>query len=179
MDKRNKLTKQIITSPSYQPREEIENWFKTLRCEWEASKSCRQLHSLFTSISIPSQISKIVGFACGTLLSSCQEQAADRVVFQHALILTLRDIVTNKQVESDPIRCHAQDPAYTEIDNSVLEGHGITVLKDPKGFLEVDDSTVVVSCAAAIPVKQIVSDLARPAVIVWDRVSEDEPEQLL
>jgi hypothetical protein len=71
---------------------------------------------------------------------------------------------------------YAQDPAYTKIDESVLEGPETTVLDDPRVFLEVDDSTVVISCAAGLPVKQIISDLAPPAVMILDRIYENEPE---
>jgi hypothetical protein len=52
----------------------------------------------------------------------------------------------------------------------ILRENGITVLDDPEGFLEVDDSTLVISCAAQVPVKQITLDLARPAAMIWDRI---------
>lgn len=28
------------------------------------------------------------------------------------------------------------------------------------------------SCAADVPVRQIIADIARPAIIIWDRVKE-------
>ena len=89
--------------------------------------------------------------------------------------MTLRDVL-GKKGNPDRIICYAQDPAYTETYKSVLEGSGITVLDDPKAFLEVDDSTVVISCAAELPVKQIISDLAQPAIMIWDGIYDDEPE---
>ena len=124
----------------------------------------------------PVDISKIVGLGWASIAYSHQEQWAHWSAFQHALILTVRDVLGKKKGNPNRIICYAQDPAYTKIDKSVLEGSGITVLDDPKAFLEVDDSTVVISCAADLPIKQIISDLARPAVMIWNRIYEDEPE---
>jgi len=67
------------------------------------------------------------------------------------------------------IGCYAQDPDYTDIDREVLEQSGITILDDPQGFLEVDDSTAVLSFGANIPLRQVIADIARPAMMVWDR----------
>ena len=99
-----------------------------------------------------------------------------RSSFQHALLLTLRDILGEKMANSNnEILCYAQDPAYTTTDEAILEEHGITVLDDPKAFLEVDGSTVVFSCAPNVPVKQIIADIARPAIVIWHRISETGP----
>jgi hypothetical protein len=72
-----------------------------------------------------------------------------------------------------------QDPSYTKVDQAVLSKHGITILGDPKGILEVDDSTAVLSCSPDIPVKQIVSDLANPAIMMVDRVLDHDPSGLV
>lgn len=46
----------------------------------------------------------------------------------------------------------------------------MTVLDNPRGFLEVDESTVVYSLAPEVAVRQIVADIARPALMIWDKV---------
>jgi len=171
MDLRNKFTKELVSTASAQPREEVEKFFKTIRQTWDASEPCKQLRSTLASTKTPFEISKIVGFACASIVYSHQELWVHRSAFQHALILTLRDVF-GQTGNPGRIICYAQDPAYTEIDKSVLEGSGITVLDDPKAFLEVDDSTVVISCGANVPVKQIISDIARPAIMIWDRNTE-------
>jgi hypothetical protein len=74
------------------------------------------------------------------------------------------------------LNCYAQDPDYTEIDKLVLKEHGITTLEDPRGFLEIESSTVVISICADVPVKQIVADIARPAIMIWNRVREVDNE---
>jgi SRR1 len=146
-----------------------------MRQAWGASDPCKQLRSNLLLTKTPVEISKIVGLACGPVAYSHKERWAHRSAFQHALILTLRDFL-GKKGNSDMILGYAQDPAYTKIDESVLEGPETTVLDDPRVFLEVDDSTVVISCAAGLPVKQIISDLAPPAVMILDRIYENEPE---
>ncbi|KAL4790171.1 hypothetical protein BDV19DRAFT_382527 [Aspergillus venezuelensis] len=74
------------------------------------------------------------------------------------------------------IKCYAQDPAYTEVDISLLRALGIDPLDDPKGFLEIDDETLVFSVSPNVPVKQIVADVAWPGVMVWNTVSLEEKE---
>jgi hypothetical protein len=97
--------------------------------------------------------------------------------YQHALILTMRAILENRSDQgSDPtkkIQCFAQDPLYTEADEEVLSNAEITVLRDPRAFLEVDDDTLVISFSPNIPVRQIIADIARPAVMIWDRVMSE------
>jgi len=180
MERRNKLTKEIVDPPFIHSREEVEAFFKSMRAIWDVSDTCKQLRSILFSMETPFEISKIVGFACSSMAYNHQEyDRTHRAAYQHALILTLQDELGKKQSNSHHIRCFAQDPAYTPIDKLVLESHNITVLNDPKGFLEVDDSTVVISCAADVPVKEIISDLARPAIMIWNRISEDEPKYML
>ncbi|KAF2118103.1 hypothetical protein BDV96DRAFT_596976 [Lophiotrema nucula] len=72
----------------------------------------------------------------------------------------------------------AQDPAYTPLDETLLSQlsttHPITVLNDPDALLAINDSTLVMSCYATFPIKQIVADLAAespsscPAGILWN-----------
>ncbi|KAJ7757863.1 hypothetical protein B0H14DRAFT_3896135, partial [Mycena olivaceomarginata] len=59
------------------------------------------------------------------------------------------------------------------MDRQLLGKHGITVLDNPRGFLQLDESSIVISIAPNIPVKQIVTDLAHPAVIIWNSISGD------
>jgi hypothetical protein len=61
---------------------------------------------------------------------------------------------------------------YEDVDREVLGELGMTVLDNPRGFLEVDESTVVFAQAPGVAVRQIVADIARPAVMIWDRVCE-------
>lgn len=175
MDLRNKFSKELVGTLPTRSGEEVQEYFATMRNTWEASEPCKQLRSIFSSTKTVCGIRKIVGFGCASMAYSYQEQNTRPAAFQYALILTLWDVL-GKKANPNQIRCFVQDPAYTEIDKSVLDGHGITILNDPKGFLEVDDSTAVISCAPDVQVKQIISDLAQRAMMILDTVSEDRSE---
>ncbi|KAL4749848.1 hypothetical protein BDW72DRAFT_213825 [Aspergillus terricola var. indicus] len=81
-----------------------------------------------------------------------------------------------KEKEDDEIKCYAQDPAYSEADWSLLRSIGIQPLDDPKGFLEIDEETLVFSVSPNVPVKQIVADVQWPGAMIWNTVAEKERE---
>lgn len=156
--------------------EEISERFWTAAGKWEESQQCRTLRSLLEASTIRHQVTKLIAFACGTMLSPEVRQNS-RASYQHALILTLRDIFSKKQDPSTKIECFAQDPSYTDIDKSILQGAGVGILNDPNGFVEVDDNTLLITFAPNVPVKQIIADLARPVLIIWDSVVRYENEE--
>lgn len=73
-----------------------------------------------------------------------------------------------------PINCVAQDPAYTAADKMILLSLGIAVVDDPQGFLGVTNDSVVLSFCPNVPVRQIITDIARPAILAWDTVTDEE-----
>ncbi|KAI9166399.1 hypothetical protein HJFPF1_02500 [Paramyrothecium foliicola] len=101
-----------------------------------------------------------------TLGGSSSETSA----LQHVLALYLREFLSARSKGTQTIACFAQDPIYTKEDRKVLANAGMTVLDDPRGLLEIDETSVVLAIASNIPTRQIVADIARPALIVWDRV---------
>lgn len=190
MYRRKKSTKKLMDSARSTSFQEMNDFFQSSRNLWEASEACQELKSTIASLSIHHPICKIIAFACGsmTYFIPRDKRQSRRSTFQHALILTLKDILDERRKtetndgfvkegndnEAGNIKCFAQDPDYSDIDRAVLEEHGITVLDDPRAFIEVDDSSVVFSCAADAPVKEIVSEIARPAMMIWDRVVESD-----
>ncbi|OOF94536.1 hypothetical protein ASPCADRAFT_131155 [Aspergillus carbonarius ITEM 5010] len=138
---------------------------------WENSNTQKQLRATLESLpALFGPITKIVGFACNSMVSpqGCMPEK-QRIAFQHALLLSLRDILGKKTRNSD-IKILVQDPAYTESDVAVLREFGIVVVEDPVGFLEVDEKTFVFSCSPNVPVRQIVLDMVRPAGMIWNKV---------
>jgi hypothetical protein len=107
----------------------------------------------------------------------------ERSVTQHVLLLELRNFFNGRKMKSGggaevaDVKCSAQDPLYTEVDRKVLEKEGVAVVDDPEGFLKVDEKTAVVCVYPNVPIRQIIADIARPAVIIWDRVEELEPQK--
>ena len=183
-ERRNIVTKEPCGWPKPLPdlpREEAEKFFKTSLEKWESSEQCKQLRSVIARANWHQGITKIVAFACGRFSSvtpnSRYSRANARSGAQHALIFTLHDTLSNMW-NGDPkkIKCYAQDPAYTATDKSLLEQAGVTILNDPEAFLEVDESTVVLSVSPNVCVRQIVADIARPAIIIWDPIKWDKNE---
>jgi hypothetical protein len=104
------------------------------------------------------------------------EQEGDK---KHMTTDTETDILVAKEheeKEDDEIKCYAQDPAYSEADLSLLHSIGIQPLDDPKGFLEIDEETLVFSVSPNVPVKQIVADVQWPGAMIWNTVAEEERE---
>ena len=170
---RNTLSKQIITPP-LQPYEEVKVYFGEVRNTWNGSQSCTRLKSILDS-TLP-QCSKILGFALGEISREVLEVWHRSPAFQHALLLTLRDILSLYNPEQNEVVSYTQDPAYSEVDKLLLKSYGVTVVDDPEGFLQVDDSSAVISCGPNAPIRQIVSDLAQPTLMIWDKVCECTPQ---
>ncbi|OGM49605.1 pyruvate decarboxylase [Aspergillus bombycis] len=176
MELRDEVTKELRPGFRYvvDSVQAIEESFTTCIQTWEASESYKQLQKIVESRENLPPITKIVALALGTMQPRSTENWDHRPEYQHALILTLHRIVSNCQGETaDKIECFAQDPAYTVIDKSILERYDVTILDDPDAFVEIDDSTIVLTFAPDVPVRQIVADIARPAMMIWN-TCEDE-----
>jgi hypothetical protein len=73
------------------------------------------------------------------------------------------------------VPCFVQNDAYREVDTRFHPVRGIQLLDDPWGFLEVDEMTVVVALHTYLPVRQIVTDIARPAVLLVPKLEDTMP----
>lgn len=80
-----------------------------------------------------------------------------------------------EEEEDVDVPCFVQNDAYREVDAQFHPVGGIKLLDDPLGFLEVDETTVVVALATYLPVRQIVTDIARPAVLLVTKIGETMP----
>ncbi|EEH37996.2 hypothetical protein PAAG_00917 [Paracoccidioides lutzii Pb01] len=90
-------------------------------------------------------------------------------LIHHAIALTMAD-VTRSHAETRDVRVRllTQDPLYSNETKDVLREIGFEVIGDhgAGGFAELDDVCIVFSPFVSAPVKQIIADLARPAVII-------------
>jgi hypothetical protein len=64
----------------------------------------------------------------------------------------------------------------TSVDREVLTDIGFEMIDDPRGWLEIDERSVVLSVAPNVPVKEIIADTARPAVVIWNRVPNEDTD---
>lgn len=140
--------------------------------KWQDSETWILLKEYLTAIH-PS-IDNIVGFALGPLVDG-DERLRTRSIIQHVAAKTMAEAMGDLCGRS--INCYAQDPAYTDMDKRVLQSVGITPLNDPKGFLQVNKNTLVLSLNPNVPVKQIIADLQWPAAMLWNTVKPETSEK--
>lgn len=189
-----------VPSPSCCTLEQVRARFVQTRDLWLASSTHRDLDRILSTLSLSVPITKIVCFALGSLAPvdedsdgsisldnstsaaspvSCSfTRHVTRAHVQHAAVETILNALRNRGMVAPKVMCYAQDPAYDAVDCELLATIGFTVLDDPKGFLEVDANTLVLSVSPNVPVKQIVADVQWPAAMVWNTVAlaEKDPE---
>lgn len=174
-----KSTGQLCRNPRTISIEDAYSCFETAKKQWEESEQCVQLRTLLDSVELGHHIDKIVAFACGNMSSKTEDERSGPS-YQHSLMLTLRDIVLSRKEPPSTVACFAQDPAYSDIDKAILQRSGVKVLEDPDGFIEVDESTIVLSFSPNVPVQQVIADIAKPYMMIWDTVIRhcDEEDML-
>lgn len=115
------------------------------------------------------KITNIAAVGCGTISRFEDADLRGRSMSQHALMLAIRDLVEASYRKLRTVQCFAQDPIYCPVDKEVLEDADITVLNDPRIWLEIDEGSVVISVWPNIPVLEIIADIARPLILVISR----------
>lgn len=169
---RDNTTLEFFSRPGGQSLEATQEAFDAGIKTWEDSEECKRITAALMASTIPDRITKVVAFACCTMSG---DEVYEHSITQHALILTIKSVLQKKHPAAyEEISCYAQDPVYSDVDRAILEGAGIRILEDPHGFLEVDDSSVVISFAPNVPVRQIVADVSRPAIMIWNKVNPEE-----
>jgi hypothetical protein len=164
-------TKQIIPDEDIQDREMVAKDFREKSQAWEESETCQRLKSILSSEVSSHDINKIVGLACGSLALPNNECAAN----QTALLVTVRKWLKERN-QNDDIFCYMQDPMNTPVDREVLADIGFEMIDDPRGWIEIDERSVVLSVSPNVPVKEIIADTARPAIVIWNRVKNDDKD---
>jgi len=175
LDKYDRAKRTLMSITPGRSQDEVEEFFTSIKQSWEVSEQRSQLQSIISTKTL-SHVNKIVAFACGGMAFYDKYPTIARSAYQHALIVTLREVLSQWQNPGHGIKCYAQDPGYTSIDKEVLKRSGVIVVDDPQGFLEVDDSTAVLSFGANVPVRQIIADISRPAMMIWDKIEFFEDE---
>ena len=165
---RNYWTKESI-KPPMRSHEEVKEWFdNVIMIDWTCSPWCAQLkHQLQTIRPI---CSNVIAFGLGGFSRSWDGLNRDGCAMQRALLLTVWAVIRQG---SKTAPCYAQDPVYSPVEKWVLNTHRILAVDDPQGFLDLDDDSAIVAINAGVCVKQIVTDLTKPALMLWDQVGDD------
>jgi hypothetical protein len=167
----NSENKEIIYDEKVEEREVVIQDFREKSLAWEASDTCKNFKSTLSSFARGHDINKIIGLACGSLALPNNDSA----VSQTALLVTVRNWLEERD-QNKNVSCYIQDPMNTPVDKEVLADIGFEMIDDPRGWLEVDERSVVLSVAPNVPIKEIVADIARPAILIWYRVEDEERE---
>ncbi|KAK2754820.1 hypothetical protein FQN54_006713 [Arachnomyces sp. PD_36] len=179
------------------PVDEARLLFEELRNRWNASATCEAFTSQFRKIldgDANKKVTKIVCFGLGDLnfkppdcwrienFSKPKDEwlpetsGLERVMIHHAIALTMADVVRSSPNSGGMgVRLLTQDPQYSDETKHMLRDAGFEVLGDhgAGGFAEVDDTSIVFSAYTKAPVREIITDFARPAVIIINKRSSD------
>lgn len=155
----------------------VADGFKRYIEDWQESEVCKRLEQGLAQVPTTHRIHKIVGLALGGISYGQDKIPSARVALQHALLLTLRKwLVKRETKEREEPFCYAQDPCYRPVDKAILKQHGIEVIDDPRAWLEIDDTSIVFSVGNNVCGQDIVADIARPAIAIWDRVYSEKTQ---
>ncbi|KAI0433011.1 hypothetical protein F5Y09DRAFT_339005 [Xylaria sp. FL1042] len=146
--------------------------FQDRERQWKASKAYEELRTALSAIKTPFVLDKLVAVALGPLVFRCAH--LEHSMIQSVLVSAIHSNLLERGILSASSKIYVQDPAYTQLDQDVLSSVGFNVIDDPEAFLMLDDSSVLVSISPDIPVKQIVVDICRPAIIIWSKVWDNE-----
>ncbi|KAI0814569.1 hypothetical protein GGR55DRAFT_675863 [Xylaria sp. FL0064] len=191
-----------VLEPSLECGDWLLNRWKHVEREWQASKAYKKLHKTFPTIKPRLVLDKLVAVALRPLAfgeqhwdptliqhahsqesmtqpsqwqqSTIQDAHSQQSMVEHVLVSAIRSNLLQLGIMSASSKLYVQDRAYTQVDRSVLSSTGFNIVNDPDAFLMLDDSSVLVSVDPAIPVKQIVADICRPAIIIWNKARNDE-----
>jgi hypothetical protein len=149
-------------NPPTSPEEDF-SMYQTIVQQWKTSQHFEQVQDVLASVEIPFAVTKVIGLGLGPLV--LKSRVFERSVFQHALVSVLR------QKFSISSSAYVQDPAYTQRDRNILHSAGLTVLEDPQGLLELDEYSILLAISPNIPIKDIVADICRPGIIIWNSLT--------
>ncbi|KAI0408371.1 hypothetical protein F4802DRAFT_618538 [Xylaria palmicola] len=141
--------------------------FRLERVAWTTSRAFLELSAIVQENQRLWTAGKIVGIGLGPLVrgSRVDDVGNQRSLTRYSFLHALREMIAALTGHTRP--CIAQDPELSPTAAGILEDAGVTVMEDPRGFLEIDQSTILVSIDPKMPVKQIVSEIARPLAIIW------------
>ncbi|KAI0004774.1 hypothetical protein F4779DRAFT_633875 [Xylariaceae sp. FL0662B] len=157
--------------------------FQYIIDRWEASQKCVELKEVFRRLPIPKGINKILCIGLGDLI---QYRVAEDTICpkrlwgiealsefspmaQHAAAMTIRDVLAERFGTPD-IELLAQDPVYSEATQRVLTRMGFRIVgrHGAGGFAEIDHNTLVFNYRSIVNVREIIADIARPAVVITE-----------
>ncbi|KAJ5114095.1 hypothetical protein N7456_002629 [Penicillium angulare] len=124
--------------------------FRDSNLLWQNSTTCKQLAGLVSSLLGATTVKKVLCFGLGDFCRTAPEWLKR----QHDSWDETSDVT--------------HDPDYTALAEDILTKKEFKIVghHGAGGFAEIDDESIVISAFTAAPVKQIIADIARPALII-------------
>ncbi|KAJ2974237.1 hypothetical protein NUW58_g8724 [Xylaria curta] len=145
--------------------EETREKFASVIREFEASDEAAAIAALVKTNLKGCTVNKVIVFGLGTI-GYIRHKRHDHSFYEHAaarVVARAAQEVSSSQVE--PIL--AQDPFYTTVCKKVLAEFSIETIDGfgAKGFCLIDDNTIVIGHHPSFPLREIIADMGRPALI--------------
>ncbi|KAI1453900.1 hypothetical protein F4805DRAFT_352954 [Annulohypoxylon moriforme] len=147
--------------------------FQEVERQWRTSEYHERLQAALTMLETPLVLDKVVALALGHIVAG--SHINDRSIIQHALVSSLHSTLRRRGILTAASKRYVQEPGYTQKDRDVLSSEGFTILNDPQAFITLDESSILVSICPDPPVEDIVVDICRPGIILWDDVRKSHP----
>ncbi|TGJ77101.1 hypothetical protein E0Z10_g10778 [Xylaria hypoxylon] len=145
--------------PKYQVLD-LDRKFKEAEEHWAQCEARYLIENVLSKYELPPTINKVICFGLGNDITRDFETQS-----QHPAALTIREYLEEKL--GNNIRLLAHDPEYTSDTVEVLKRHGFEVdMVGIQGFIDVDENSLVLSIKRCARVKQVLADIARPAVFI-------------
>ncbi|KFH48287.1 hypothetical protein ACRE_007560 [Hapsidospora chrysogenum ATCC 11550] len=155
--------------------------FAEVQLRWRQSSSCALLRRQLGALLGTKKVTKLICFGLGDMCrqppewymrqtASTPGSVTENVrasTLQHSIAMTMAEFCRNKDGAGD-VQLLAQDPDYTPTTEEILRDSGFSIVGrfGAGGFAEIDDETLVFSAFVEAPLKQIIADIARPALII-------------
>ncbi|KAF9895303.1 hypothetical protein FE257_000207 [Aspergillus nanangensis] len=127
-----------------------QGFLNTIRQHWKLTPIWTWIESTLTSLNLEVDIRKVIGMGCGELTDRVDLRQKWRGAARHALLLQLAEYLQRSAPENARVACY----------------------ENPGGFLQMDGTSLVFSSDADICVKQIIADIARPAILILNTVRD-------
>ncbi|KAI2624057.1 hypothetical protein GGS21DRAFT_532788 [Xylaria nigripes] len=137
--------------------------FKSIMDEiWRDCKARFLIEEVLSKHDLPPTIDKVICFGLGNDIARLNMIELS----QYPAALTIREYLEKRF--GHKVRLLTQDPAYDANSMAVLEQHGFEVVGEHgiEGLLMVDENSFVISIQPTACIKQVIADLARPAVFI-------------
>ncbi|KAI0485739.1 hypothetical protein F4859DRAFT_511933 [Xylaria cf. heliscus] len=144
--------------------EETRATFERVTRQFEVSQEAAAITSLIHTHLKGCAVNKVIAFGLGCI--GHVRPGPPQTFYEHAAAKVVWRAV--KAVSSAPeVSLLVQEPLYTNVCVKVLRDSGFNIIKGfgAMGFAIVDDSTVVLAHHPSFPLREIIADIARPALI--------------